>query len=1645
MTMTREVLKIYTDKGDGKLLTQGGGYILQQNNAFFKVENPSFHNIEITEYKYTAQRMGMPSLTATIMYPMCLDKLWTHREYVVFRGECYFIRQTPSSSKDNTDTRYKHEIQFVSERQQLTQIYFYDDVDKRLNTLTANKWCSNSSVFTFFGNIREFVDRLNFALLKGGIGDSGIGMERKTSDGSINVQGDGYYAVVEEIGGYDFAATKEMSFEDTFIFDAMTNAFDLYGIPFRFEGRRIVFGGGFKKITRTFKYGRDNELLSIQKQNQNIRIVNRVTGLGGTTNIPFYYPNDSEYDNIELQAESTNNVVTADTISVGNYSKLFAGASQDEKLTYTKTVTAVLDEKGPMGMMFYYNGYKYPHEDIQTTDWKAYSYGTWLWTRYQLFAHVGIVSDSISFRIRIKVVAAGGIKFHSCKVAQYFSKSKYTTPATNFLATGNAYAHHFYKVGEARKPLGPSENCEFNTIGGLIMTKDGSGVPVGDYYLEFDVFAAAAGHAVSKLSLESISIVADPIVEYFWQGTDHKFYSLKDIGIKCSAELTDDAIGDTIMWTRVGEMMPYQTKLIPPIYRDTLGEERFYNAVNNTYSNPDGGFYHFNNEYLSGNPCEHIFKDESIYPTIEGITNAAGEVFGEVADVAYDENDSDDYAFTDAEGDNAKLKHSFFYIKLNIFNGQWGFDLFKSAIENGPMTIQMISGNCNGCKFKIQAVEVGEEGEQVFYNPVQVDEDGNIVAGDAAAKVKTDNIIPSQQNTETNSIWIAVQKDNTTFGVVHPNRTNNYLVKKGDKFNITDILLPKTYFLAAEQKLKDAAIKDMWQNNDEKFAFNFAFSRIFLADNPDIEAALNEDCCVTLSYNGVNYQLFASSYEYDSKNSDALPEIKINVSDVIASDKGYAEEITDSVSVEIGKNLLSIGSSTSAFPLDELYALLDQRYLKQQQTDDRYLSKVENDRSAGSIATDTHMEVGRFISGTQGGIFSVDPATGETYLEVDRITARIKAYFESVESAHVASIGGKFIITKGGNITVTFVEEHDSFYRCYFRNKQEDEEIVCRFVVGDYAYCQFFNLTQGATPQTNRYYWLDVLAVGEDYVDLGKRPGNNFDAPMIGDVVVQLGSEIRDRQGAIILSTADEFSPDISIYDGIIDDGLDGNLKARFGNLAGIVDNGKQLSGYGIWCDSAYLHGDFSVKIDGKDTNIFKYMQTQFSLVQGSLTSIIKDVSDNTEQISEISQTVDSISLKVDDVIHESLLVGTNRGEYNWQYKVDANPDYTELSAADNEIGSKFGKMLAMQLTVPNPAASSEFLKFRFDGSQLEAGQTYTISFWAKGTNAPGFRIALTDSDSVGTTSLSPFSAIIQPTEEWGKIAVVTKIPTNAAIVPKAAIFFGFTTNVGQWGSMYIADLKLERGSTATRWVDGVPDRLLATGVDIENERVTVTANNFEVRNNLGKTTALLDKSGKLNVAVIDTTQLIADKIICRDISTGKYVSSININGDGAFILYGEDGKTPRVRFGFQDENGKVSFIQYYDANGMQQWVLDTNGSTTQQKNNTTKIYQQWCVKSDIYNDQSVSRSIRLPQNAEIYLFREVSGTSVITEEFRNGAGNAASGVFYDCDYIDDGPYQGEEDDIHVFFRYKYTLVNGKISETTKIKWYDILPKDTNL
>ena len=103
--------------------------------------------------------------------------------------------------------------------------------------------------------------------------------------------------------------------------------------------------------------------------------------------------------------------------------------------------------------------------------------------------------------------------------------------------------------------------------------------------------------------------------------------------------------------------------------------------------------------------------------------------------------------------------HSYFYIKLHIYNGDYGFNLFEQGLEGGTAVINMTTGNCAACEFEIGVTYKDNEPGRAF-NPVLVDSSGNLPAGDFEQKVtsQTSQYIESQQNTSTNEVWIAGKK-----------------------------------------------------------------------------------------------------------------------------------------------------------------------------------------------------------------------------------------------------------------------------------------------------------------------------------------------------------------------------------------------------------------------------------------------------------------------------------------------------------------------------------------------------------------------------------------------------------------------------------------------------------------------------------------------------------------------------------------------------------------------------------------------------------------------------------------------------------------------------------------------------------------------
>lgn len=1187
--MVREPLILKTDNGTdiAALLWEDGTPILWESGAEIALERQDgipFKGIEITEYSFKSPRMGMPTLTAELYWPTCLDDEWTGKEFVELRGERYYLRQIQSSEISNNNViKYKHSLEFKSEREILSHVYFYDAVPS-VNTLEStaghDKPCTNSANFKFFGTIYEYADRLNCAFRYAGIGDSILQTKTHLTDADTPA-GDGYCVVVSDTGDGDLTQSQNFEFEDQWLWDALSEGFDKFKIPFVFHGKKIVFNEQDKVISHVFKYGFDNELLSIKKNNANAKIVNRITFKGSSENIPYYYPNTTEYGNIILAQIDGDDKIPTNQFELINPTKLvkWMSASDVARLNVYR-ITEIEFSK-----LSYKRGDK----------WIAFEENQWVTLDFPT-ENNGSVYFSTTFTTPQQCdIVIDGIYGKLWKIED-------APPSADFTESDNLIKRGVFTRVSLTNAQG--EQFKGNSLidnGKLIINR----LPAGTYTFMFRVgWGNIEGEAFFRLAGIKTAVSAAGL--YYWTINDKRVNNLEDIGVRFNGTPNDSMLGGGFKWT-AGSRMPFQTNLMPPKYRATNGDERYYNALNDTYDKPSGGKYIFKNPYIDGDPNEYIFTDETIKPTIEGVKNASEQLFGEIAAIAYDSDDNDSLkaeASEDKEkNDAANYAHSFFYIKLNKFDGSHGFNLFDAASQTDPMTIQMTSGPCDGCKFKIQVAVVKDGDIEVWRNPVQVKEaNGDIVDGSYSAKIDADNPQSFQQNSKENSIWLCVQKDAETFGVIMPNRSHNYMPQIGDTFNIINIDLPQGYIDAAEERGMYAMLDFMENNNEEKFNFDIAASRIFFANNPDLLDSLDENSRIKIEYDGKLYEQYVSELAIDCKDNEVLPDVKITLADTLSPTGSFVQEVI-AQAADISKAVTNRPNQSGGVALDV--------------TDTRYLRRDMDDRTEHRVSSDTAFEVGTFVSGSQGAILSIDPKTGKTLLEADYVRARMKAIYESIEVANVRSIGGKQTISPGGSISISFVDELDSAYRCYFKRKEDEKGADCRFVVGDDAYCQSFNVSNGTTQNaTDKFYWRAVTAVSNDgsYIELSKTDcAANSAAPEIGDVICQLGSDDVSRQSAIILSTVDEQSPNITLYDGITNFTLNGKEVVDMG-----VDETTGRAHFHVY-GNAYI-GDKDGASYIKYDNILKELLVKAKLTVDStvgddvLADYIKKVSPPVEQ-----------------------------------------------------------------------------------------------------------------------------------------------------------------------------------------------------------------------------------------------------------------------------------------------------------------------------------------------------------------------------------------------------------------------------------------------
>lgn len=297
---------------------------------------------------------------------------------------------------------------------------------------------------------------------------------------------------------------------------------------------------------------------------------------------------------------------------------------------------------------------------------------------------------------------------------------------------------------------------------------------------------------------------------------------------------------------------------------------------------------------------------------------------------------------------------------------------------------------------------------------------------------------------------------------------------------------------------------------------------------------------------------------------------------------------------------------------------------------------------------------------------------------------------------------------------------------------------------------------------------------------------------------------------------------------------------------------------------------------------------------------------------------------------------GWTPSEHDYDYIGGNMLDNTGTLAEDGNLMetaevSTDGDGVAVASATAASAASKKLLQF---GSvALEANEDYLLSFYIKSDSAHSATSALTVNlvknvlfaeynggesaytKAKGSTTPSGYISVSAIASEWQRMWYHFR-PAEDTTAQEIDLF---VRGSGGEGALWLKKPKLERGAMPTEWTEKGTDfvdrtALLATGVDIENRKVTVTADKFRVRNNSGQETMLVTEDGKLNTDIVESRVL--------KTYLGGGMAGVVIEA-GLMKVFNPDGNC-NIQFGVNDDGYAV--LSYYDNSGRKLYDLGPDG-----------------------------------------------------------------------------------------------------------------------
>ena len=241
-------------------------------------------------------------------------------------------------------------------------------------------------------------------------------------------------------------------------------------------------------------------------------------------------------------------------------------------------------------------------------------------------------------------------------------------------------------------------------------------------------------------------------------------------------------------------------------------------------------------------------------------------------------------------------------------------------------------------------------------------------------------------------------------------------------------------------------------------------------------------------------------------------------------------------------------------------------------------------------------------------------------------------------------------------------------------------------------------------------------------------------------------------------------------------------------------------------------------------------------------------------------------------IAHPILIEGTAEDFVCWSASPD-DYDYIGGNLLDNtRTFNKTGNLTRMDASVVTNEsynngcsviyanAASKYIEMAqwSVSSIIKKDEDYMFSFMAKGSGSidaymfsgSNLSIFAEDSERDTTTSNADGGRRFSLTSEWKRYWVHWR--SEGTGIPNAVLI-----RCLQGSKAWVTMPKLEVGATPTDWIEGksgfiedsgIAAKLLRTGLDIENGKITATADRFEIRNNSGETTASVNEKGLLEV-----------------------------------------------------------------------------------------------------------------------------------------------------------------------------------------------------